>query len=201
MAVTFWRIPIVAPRLAESASAAYRLTAGTLTYRRTTFALRPLGHLGAGGQARRLRQVHVAKLQAVRRQDRTHRISVVVDQQNGVVARDHGDELVVAARRGKGAGKSAPVLLVDRHGESDAVEAWFGRWRRGMMGIPGADDDRLALAFPGAAHVGDRALRRRRRGGKGGEYDNPGKLRHGRGPPGVHRLSTFGKGPIPRSTR
>src|SRR5262245_57991405 len=71
-----------------------------------------------------------------------------------------------------------------------------------MMGIPGPEDDRLGLALPGGAHVGDRTLCRRGRGGKRGEYDNPGKLRHGRGSSRRSSSSfTFGKGPIPRSAR
>src|SRR5262249_30520816 len=132
--------------------------------------------------------MHVAKLQPVRPEDRADRIAVVVDQQDGVVARDHSDELVVGARRGKRAGETAAILLVYGHGERDVVEPRLGRWRRRMMGIAGAEDDRLALAFPSAGEVGNRTMRRRGGGGKDGEYDNPGKLRHGRGPPGVHRL-------------
>src|SRR5215470_20079784 len=89
--------------------------------------LRLLGQLRAGYHARGLRPVHVAPLHAVWRQDRADRIAIVVDYQNRVVTRDRGDELFVAARRRKRASKPAAVLLVDGHGESNAVEARLGR--------------------------------------------------------------------------
>jgi hypothetical protein len=102
--------------------------------------------------------VHVAPLHAVRRQDRPDGIAIVVDQENRIVARDHGDELVVAPRRRKRAGEPAIVLLVDGHGEGDAVEPRLIRWGGSMMRIPCPEDDRLAIAVPGAAKVGYCAL-------------------------------------------
>src|SRR5262245_3254329 len=142
--------------------------------------LRLLGQLRAVYHARRLRPVHVAPLHAVWRQDRADRIAIVVHHQNRVVTRDRGDELLAAARRGKRAGENAAVLLVDGRRERDAVEPRLGRGRRGMMRIARPEDDRLALAFPGAAKVGDRALLRRRgRGRQRCEHGDPGKVRHG----------------------
>src|SRR5262245_1586636 len=136
--------------------------------------LRLLGQLRAGYEAGGLRKVHVAPLHTIWRQDRADRIAIVVDHENRVVARDRGDELVVAARRGKRAGETTAVLLVHGHRELDAVEPRLGRWGRSMMRIAGAEDDRLALAFPSAAKVGDRALRRRRDGCQRCEHDDPG---------------------------
>src|SRR5262249_20360621 len=147
--------------------------------RRRRSTLRLLGQLRAGCAAGGLRKVHVAPLHAVRRQDCADRIAIVINQQNRVVARDHGDELVVAARRGKRAGEPAAILLVDGRGERDAVEPRLGRWGRSMMRIARAEDDRLALAFPSAAKVGDRALRRRGGGCQRCEHGDPGKFRHG----------------------
>src|SRR5262245_36764674 len=139
-----------------------------------------LGQLRAGYHARSLRPVHVAPLHTVWRQDRADRIAIVVHHQNRVVTRDRGDELLAAARRGKRAGENAAVLLVDGRRERDAVEPRLGRGRRGMMRIARPEDDRLALAFPGAAKVGDRALLRRRgRGRQRCEHGDPGKFRHG----------------------
>src|SRR5262249_27164072 len=63
---------------------------------------------------------------------------------------------------GKRAGKPPALLLVDGRGERHAVEPRLGRRGRGMMRVARPEDDRLALAFPGAAKVGDRALLRRR---------------------------------------
>src|SRR5207247_10730370 len=115
---------------------------------------------------------------SIARQHRPDSITVVVDQQNRVVTRDHSHELIVAARGGKRAGEPATVLLVDGRGECDAVKPWLVRGGRGMVRIPRAEDDRLAVAFPGTAKVGYRGLRR---GGRGDEHckeADPDEVRH-----------------------
>src|SRR5262249_51417466 len=169
--------------------------------RRRWITLRLLGQLRAGYHLRGLRPVHVAPLHAVWRQDRADRIAIVVDHQNRVVARDRGDELFVAARRGKRAGEPATVLLVDDGGERDAVEPRLGRRGRGMMRIARPEDDRLALAFPGAAKVRDQRPVAPPRA-------QPSTLRARRSrqistwlssPPGANRFSLPGTVPTPRS--
>src|SRR5262249_29076885 len=163
---------LAAPAQADAKAAPSEL--GGRLPRRLEPTLRLLGQLRAGYEAGGLRKVHVAPLHTIWRQDRADRIAIVVDRENRVVARDRGDELVVAARRGKRAGGTTAVLLVHGHRELDAVEPRLGRWGRSMMRIAGAEDDRLALAFPSAAKVGDRALRRRRDGCQRCEHDDPG---------------------------
>src|SRR5580704_2158015 len=49
-----------------------------------------------------------------------------------------------------------------------------------MMFVAAAEDDRFALALPGAADIGNLGLRCRRRGCERYEHDDPGKLGHGR---------------------
>src|SRR5712691_4832145 len=114
----------------------------------------PLGQLGAGCDARGRRLQHIAELHPVRRQHRSDAIAVVVDQVDRTGARHDGDDLLAAPCRRKRAGEPAAVLLVDGHGERDAVKSRLGRRLGAMMGIAAAQDDRFALAGPGAAQIG-----------------------------------------------
>src|SRR5437870_3423536 len=104
------------------------------------------------------RDLEIAALPTSRSEQCPDTVPVAVDQHDLAVARDDADHRFGRARRRKGAGKTAAVLLVDRHREGNAVQSRSALRRSGMMGIAALRDDRLALSLPGAAQVGKGVL-------------------------------------------
>src|SRR5207253_5173537 len=89
------------------------------------------------------------------------------------------DDGVAGSCRRELAGEPTAVLLVDGERERDAGKPRLrGRRGGGMMRIGAPQDDRFALAGPGAAQVGDRGLSRGGHRDERGKYGDPGKLRH-----------------------